>query len=152
LLLFDFGQAFSVVVVQKQKQAPPVHLGTLAEGQALANKAAQPLTQRIVEAFHMVGLPAVFAHSTMVPFRDHVCIRLPKVGIHSLVTVARREALPKPTARGPASVTNCYGNYLTGAAAQSEPNPRLVVFVPHKRPEFIEFQHVPFLGGGQSLG
>ena len=87
-----------VVLVQEQEQAPPVHFGTLAEGQALANKTTQPLAQGVVEAFDMVGLPAVFANSVMMSLRHNLSISLPEVRVGSLVAVTRRNALPKTTA------------------------------------------------------
>ncbi len=69
--------AILIVVVQEEEQANLVHLVFLAEAECLAHQASKSLTQRVVEAFDVIGLTFFFAHRQGLPLGhggDHASI------------------------------------------------------------------------------
>ncbi len=56
------------------------------------------------------------------------------------LAILLRNRLPQPLARLFAPIAQCIGDHLSRLTAQSYPNPGLVGFFEHKRPQFILFQ------------
>jgi hypothetical protein len=53
-----------------------------------------------------------------------------------------RNALPKFATGLGTPITYDKGHNLTGAAIERNPQPAFLTFVPDKRPQFIQFQHI----------
>jgi hypothetical protein len=126
--------AMFIVVVQEEEQAKLVHLVFLAEAECLAHQASKSLTQRVVEAFDVIGLTFFFTHGPVLPLGKDGAIRLPEVSVGSLGTVGFGNATPKHTASGFTSVAQSAGDDLPSTTAQCKPNPALVRLTSHKRP------------------
>jgi len=139
-------EAVFVVLVQEQQQAPPVHRGTLAERKRFAHKPSQSLPKRVVEAFHMVGLPVFLAAGPVLTRRHHAVASLPKVCVRLFLSVLGGDTLPQTAARLLAAVAYRHRHDLTGSAAKCQPNPGFVALFEYERPEFIQFDYVTMLG------
>lgn len=127
LLSAQFECHGRVVMMQEQEQTHPVHLVRLAERERLPDETRQTLPQRVVEALDMVGLAAALAAGDVLVLRDHLLVRLPKVGERHRSAQSRRDALPQQAARLLAPVANSVGDNLACAAAQRQPDPTLVL-------------------------
>ncbi len=117
----------SVVIVQEQPQAVLVHRLRLAERERLADEPSQSLTQRVVEAFYMVGLAAALAARRVLPLRHHLLIGFPEVREGRRVPQSPWHPLPEQPAGLLAPVAEGVGDDLARPAAQSQPNPLLVL-------------------------
>lgn len=80
--------------MEKQKQTVLVHGIGLGERQRASHKAAQALTQNVVEPFNMACLPCTFTPCAMLLFGQNLCIGRPKVREQNTPFVALRNTLP----------------------------------------------------------
>ncbi len=88
----------------------------------------------------MGGFSRLFAHRRVLLLWDHRSVRCPEVGEAVPVAIAVWNGLPQPLTRLFAAIPNRIGDHLPRLAAQGNPNPGVVRFFEHKRPELIEFQ------------
>jgi hypothetical protein len=67
-------------------------------------------------------------------------IGLPEIGIASTTSIGGRNSIPELPAGGLAAITQHKRDNLTCFPTECEPDPTLIGFLSHKRPEFIEFE------------
>jgi len=56
------------------------------------------------------------------------------------LAILLRDRLPQPLARLFTPLPNRIRHHLTRLTAQGDPHPRVVRFVEHERPQFVQFQ------------
>jgi hypothetical protein len=118
-----------------------VHDYRLGKGQCHAHKTGQTLTERIVPAFDMSGFSRLFAHGKVMFLGKHCRIGRPEIRETMPVAIPFWNGLPQPLTRLFAPIPNRIGDHLPGVAAECNPNPGVVGFFEHKRPQFVQFQY-----------
>jgi hypothetical protein len=126
------GDKREIVAMQKEAQTKLVHLLRLGKRQGLAHKACESLSQRVVPALDMGGLPGLFAARRMVLVGQDFLIGFPKVRKAMPAPKHRRNALPQLLTSGGAAIPRHIGNDLPGLAAQGNPDPMFIGFFHHK--------------------
>ena len=114
--------------------------------QGFANEPGQALSQSIEPALDVIGFATVFAHRLMPVSRKNTLISTPEITKRETPFVGQWNAMPELQTTGFTAVADEVGDNLPRAAAQRDPNPALVGFLEHKRPQFIQFQHIIQLG------
>jgi len=127
--------------MKKEEQASLVHDLGLGKRQRHADKTGQPLPQGVIPTFDVSSFSGLFAHCYVLLLRDHCPVCCPKVCKTMSLAVGWWNGFPQPLTRLFAPITQRIGNHLTRLAAESDPNPRVVCFFQHKRPEFVQFQY-----------
>jgi hypothetical protein len=117
--------------------------------EGFAHEAGQPLAQGIEPALDMVGFAAVFANRLMAVSGENAPISLPEIAERRAACVGAWDAPPEVQATGFTAVANEVGDNLPCTATHGHPHPPLVSFLEHKRPHFIQLQHIIQLSGGQ---
>jgi hypothetical protein len=130
----------SVVAMKKEKQTGLVHDHRLGKGQRHAHKTGQALAQRVIPALHMSRFPCFLSYGCMLLLWDHCPVSRPKVREAMSLAVVVWNGLPQALTCLFAAIAQCIGNHLPCLAAQGNPNPGLVRFFEHKRPQLIELQ------------
>ena len=99
--------------MDKMLQASFMHYHRLGEGECLADKASQVLSERIVPAFDMSCFTCLLSVCAMLLFRDHCLVRDPE--IRKVVSTAIRgwNGFPQAKAGGLASISNGIGDHLS---------------------------------------
>lgn len=90
------------------------------------------MAKRVVPAFDVSCLAAVFPARRMLIFGDDILISLPEIAIAMSRAVSRRDTLPELAASGFAAITSDEGDHLARRAAQGDPNPAFATFPGHK--------------------
>ena len=126
--------------MEKQEQAGLVHQHRFRKRQRHADKTGEPLPQGVIPALHVSGFSRLFPHCYMLLLRDNRLIRCPEIREALTSTIAVWNGLPQALTRLFASIPNRISHHLTRLAAQGNPNPRVVCFLEHKRPELLQFQ------------
>ena len=143
----------SVVAMKKEEQTGFVHDHRLGKRQRLAHKTGKALAQRVIPPLHMSRFPCFLSDGGVLLLWDHCPVCCPKVREAMSLAVVVWNGLPQALTRLFASVPNRIRHHLTRLAAQGNPNPRLVRFFEHKRPQLIEFQRrgsgILWIGGDQ---
>ena len=129
---------------------PPVFLG---EGKGLADEASDALSQGVVPAFHVRGLPGLLADTAVSLLREDRRRGFPEVTEAAALTVGFRHPLPKCPTGGLTVIAVGEGHDLAGPslAAQHRPEPALVLAPPHERPGLVEFEDITGLGREQGF-
>ena len=140
--------------MKEEQETGFVHDLGLGKRESHADKAGQALTQRVVPTLNMGGFSRLFAHGGMLLLGDDSSIHSQKVRKAMALAIRLRNRLPQPLARLFAPIPNSIRHHLSCLAAQSYPNPGVVRFFEHKRPEFVQFQdrrrRILWVGGDQS--
>lgn len=105
---------------------------------------ACPLAQGIVEAFNMVGEAAVFAHSLVLSLRNNGLVSPPEVAIKDTLLVVSRDSVPELFACCLTPSTDHASYDLPRSLTEHQPDPALVLFMTHKRPQLVKFQDYRF--------
>ncbi len=79
---------------------------------------------------------------------DHRRVRCPERRFAVSLPIPFRNRFPQSLARPLAPIPHCIGDHLSRLTAQGNPNPGVVGFFEHKRPQFVQFQR----GGSGILG
>ena len=117
-----------------------MHRCRLGKRQRHTDKAGQALTQRVIPALDMGRFSRLFSYSGVLLLRDHHLVGCPEVGEAMLLTLEVWNALPQSLARPFTPIPNGIANHLTRLAAKGDPNPGVIGFFEHKRPQFVQFQ------------
>ena len=126
--------------MKKETQTRLMHQQRFGERERFADKASQPLPQRIIPTFHMSGFTCFLSHSGVLLFWKDRLIGRPEIREAMPLTVGGWNGLPQATTRPFTSISDRVGDYLPRLAAQRNPDPRLIGLFQHKRPELIQFQ------------
>lgn len=137
--------------MEEQQQIIFMHGVRLRKRERLADKAAQSLSERVVETLNMAGLPIAFARRTMLCFWQHFGVSLPEIREHHTPLVSLGHTLPHQAAGGFNSVADGIGHNLARSPALSKPHPSLVSSVMDERPHLVHLQHVFLLSLDQCL-
>lgn len=121
------------------------------KGQGFADKAGQPLTQGIVPAFHMSCLATLLAHAAMCLLGEHFLVCFPEIAEGQTLLVLSGDLVPQAPAGLCAAVADDKGYQLSCAATDGRPQPAFARLLEHKRPQFVQFQHVIRFSGQQSV-
>ena len=142
-----------IVAMEKEEKTRLVHHDGLGKRQRHAYKTSEALPQCVIPALHVSGLSRLFAHGCMLLLRDHRRVCCPEIREAVTSTIAVWDGLPQPLTRLFAPIPHRISDYLTRLAAQGNPNPGVVRFFEHKRPQFVQFQRrgsgIFWIGGDQ---
>jgi len=122
---------------------------TFRKRQGFAHIPTKPLAESIVPAFDMSCLPGFFADTPMRFDRNDLRRRLPKIAETGTPPVGEGNPVPQPSTRPFAAVANHKRDDLACPPTLHRPQPPFPSAFPHKRPNFIEFQHIGGIGGHQ---
>ena len=115
-----------------------------------ARRCRRVLFQRSTWAVSPVSLPTAVCCSE----GDHSSIHFQKIREAVSLPIPLRNRFPQPLTRLFAPITHGIGDHLSRLAAEGNPNPGVVGFFEHKRPESIGFQRggsgIFGIGGHQS--
>lgn len=129
-----------VVAMKKEEQAGLVHHPRLGKRQRHTHKTGQSLAQRVIPALHVGGFSGLFSYCRVLLLRDHRRIGRPEIREAVPLPIPLRNRFPQPLARPFAPITHCISDDLSRFVTESNPNPRVVCFFEHKRPELVQFQ------------
>ena len=90
----------------------------------------------------MIGFSRLLAHWPVLTHRQLVGVTPPKVGVEAAKAVRCWDAALQQAAGCIIAVANGIGQHLARAATQSKPDPAFVFALLHKRPQFIQLQHL----------
>ena len=121
------------------------------KGQGLADEAGQSLAQGVVPAFHVSRLATLLAHTAMRLLGKDLLVRLPEIAEGQTMLVLGGNLVPQAATRFLAAVTDHKGHNLVCAATNGRPQPSFSTLFQHKRPKFIEFEHIIGFGGQQGV-
>ena len=121
------------------------------KGQGLAHRPTDPLPKRIIPPFNMRRFPCLFADAPMRFTGKHVRVGVPEIAETHASSVRSGNPTPQPSTRAGAPVANREGDDVACPAAQDHPEPPFPCPRSHKRPDFIQLQHIIREGGGQRL-
>lgn len=71
------------------------------------------------------------------------CIGIPKVAVANCGTIHFWNGIPQSLTTCRTAIANYQCHDLPTLATQRQPNPGLIAFAEHKRPEFVELEHGP---------
>ena len=135
-----------VVADEEAAQTDEVHFEALGERERLADQTSQPLPESEVEPLQMVGWAFGFLLMQAV-LREHLSIGGSLIGVTETTPVLGWYFAAQLLTREGGMVSPHPSHDLTCAAAQSNPNPDAILFVPDKSPNFVQFEHISgFLG------
>jgi hypothetical protein len=138
--------SLSIVAMEEEEQACLMHQHRLGKGQRHAHKTGEPLTQRIVPDLHVSRFSGLFAHGCVLLLRDHRRVGRPEIRAAMSLPILLWNGFPPPLTRLFAPIPHGIGHHLSRLAAEGNPNPGVVRFFEHKRPQLIQFQD-----GGRGL-
>jgi len=117
-----------------------MHDHRLGKGQRHAHKTSQTLPQGVIPALDMGGFSRLFAHRCVLLLWDYRSVHCLEVGEAVSMAIAVWNGLPQPQTRLFAAITHGRGDHLPCLTAQGNPQPGVVGFFEHKRPQFVQFQ------------
>ena len=126
--------------MEKEEQASLMHDLGLGKGERHAHKTSETLAQRVIPPLHMGRFSGLFAYRHMLFLRDHFPGRRPEIREAVTSTISLWNGLPQLLTRLFAPIPNRVGDHLPRLAAESNPNPGVVGFFEHKRPQFVQLQ------------
>ena len=138
-------------MMNEQAQGNFVHPLALGEGQSLANKASETLTQRVVPTLNAASLARAFASAAAGAPWEHFVVGQPEVAAGGAAAVRGRVALTQSAGTVGRSVAHEVRPGLAGLPTQSNPDPAGVELAAHEAPEFSELEHAARLGGQKRL-
>lgn len=115
---------------------------TLRKRQGFARIAPHPLSKRIVPPFLVRGLSCVFPDTPMGFFREDRLIGVPKVTRADTVAKRYWDAMPQPSTRSLAAISQDTCQNMRRPTQQDRPQPPFIGPLPHNTPGFIDFQHI----------
>ena len=128
-----------------------MHEERFGKRQRQANKPSQALAQSVIPSFHMGGLPRLFAHRTMLFFRNNGLIGRPEISETDPGAIRLGNGLPQVLTGPLAPIPNRISHDLAGPTTQGNPDPHLLALVSYERPERIQLEHFTGLGRNQRL-
>ncbi len=90
------------------------------------------------------GEAAVFAHSLVLSLRNNGLVSPPEVAIKDTLLVVSRDSVPELFARCLTPSTHNTRHDLPCSLTERQPDPALVLFMTHKRPQLVKFQDYRF--------
>jgi hypothetical protein len=126
--------------MEKEKQTGLVHDQRLGKGHRHAHKTGQRLSQGVVPPLDVSRFSRLFADSKVLLLWDHTRIDLQKVGEAVALPIALYNGLPQALTRLFDPIAHGRRDHLSRLAAEGNPNPGVVRFLEHKRPQFVQFQ------------
>lgn len=121
----------------------------LGEREGFSYVARIVLPQGIIPPFHMIGLPAAFAHPLMGLGWKDAAIRLSEVTEAAAPFVCGGNPLPQAPTRPGAVIAQSKGHNLPRPATQGRPQPALLFPRPDKAPHLIDLQLIARSRGQQ---
>jgi hypothetical protein len=100
-----------------------VHIHGFGERERFAHIPCQLLAQGAVPAFHVIGLPAVFADTAMRLGRKNFLVRIPEIAEGVITAIRGGDFVPQPLAGGRAVIPDDKSDNLPGAPTQRGPEP-----------------------------
>src|SRR5215207_3676379 len=91
----------------------------------------------------MRRLPRLLPDCRVLPWREHLRVRLPEARVAVGAAEGVGDLLPRSATRLRAPVADRARDHLTSLPAQRQPDPALTRFLQHERPEFIQLRHGP---------
>jgi hypothetical protein len=137
---FEQDSPLGIVAMEKEEQARFMHDQRLGKGQRHAHKTSQTLAQGVVPALHMSCFSSLFTNGCMLLLRDHRRIGRPEIREAAPVPIPLWNGFPQPLTRLFAPIPDRIGNHLPRLATEGNPNPGVVYFFKHKRPDLVQFQ------------
>jgi hypothetical protein len=115
----------------------------LGERQRFADETGQTLSQRVVEAFDVMGFPALFRNRLVPLRRDHAFVGLILIGVKpGLLAIRHRDLSPQLLSALPPTIPHVEGYNLMGFGVHGHPDPWLVGSLLYGAPHLIGFSLV----------
>lgn len=109
-----------------------VHSVRFGKGQSFSNKASTRLSQGVIPALPMIGLPASLANALVSLFRKNELIGFPEIAVTLASLIGLWNLLPKFAAGCLAAIPDDKGYDLACATTDDRPNPAFVPFFVNK--------------------
>ena len=140
-----------VVIPNKEFESDLVKAESFGEGEGFSHETAQALTERVVPAFDMIGLTALFTHGGMSILGEQLWVGGPEIAEGPTLLVGWWDPPPEAKTAFFAPTPHDPGHPLSSPAAESDPDPLLVGFTKHEGTQLIQFHHVIAPGFQQAL-
>ncbi len=127
--------------MEKEQKTRLVHHHRLGKGQCHAHKTGQTLPQRVVPPLHVGRFSRLFSHCRVLLLWDHRRVGRPEIREAMSLAISLWNGLPQPLTRLFAAIPNRVGDHLPALSTEGNPNPGVVGFFEHKRPQFVQFQY-----------
>jgi hypothetical protein len=112
----------------------------LGERQRFADETGQTLSQRVVEAFDVIGFPGLFRHRLMPLRRIHAFVHLILIRVKpGLLAIRPRDLGPQRLSAVPTTISNVEGDNLTGVGVHGNPDPLPVGSLPYEASHLVGF-------------
>ena len=134
-----------IVIIDEQVEIEFVHFIWLWEGQGFADESADSLPECVVPSFDVTSLTGFLSNGLMFSGLDDCWIGFPKITEGSAPAIFFGDQFPELSAGFRTAVADEKRNDLAGPTTQGYPNPSFVGFWIHKRPQFVQFEHVSLL-------
>ncbi len=112
----------------------------LENDNVMRTKRARRCESRVIPPLHMGGFSGLFPYRRMLFRGDHSPVRCERVRETMPLAIGGWNALPQALTRLLTPIPNGIADHLTRLAAEGDPNPGVVGFFEHKRPQFVQFQ------------
>ena len=117
-----------------------VVLDLLREGQGVADEAGETLSQGVVEALDMIGLPRFFRDGLVALSRDDALVHFILVRVKSGVFMINlRNLSPQGVGVFTAPIAHVKRNDLARSGVHGQPNPLFVGLFLNEAPHFVAF-------------
>ena len=126
--------------MEKEEQASLMHDLRRGKGERHAHKTSERLSQGALPPLHMGRLSGLFAYCRLLFLRGHCPVRRPEIREAVTSTISLWNGLPQPLTSGLAAIPKGIRDHLPALSAESNPNPGVVGFFEHKRPQFVQLQ------------
>ena len=119
-----------------------MHFIWLWEGQSFADESADSLAESVVPTLNVASLSGLFSNRLVLARVDHRGVCFPKVAEWSAPAIFFGNQFPELSAGFRGAVADEKWDDLAGSATQGYPNPSFAGLWIHKRPQFVQFEHV----------
>ena len=126
--------------MKKQSQTNLMHCLRFRKRQALAYKAGQSLTQRVVPSFDVSRFTGILATSSMLFIRNDLVIGFPEIRIAMTCLISFRNCFPQLATSLRTAVADDVSHDLACRTAQRDPDPTFVDALADERPQLIQLQ------------
>ena len=127
-----------------------MHTGAFGKGKGFAHESPETLAQGVVEALDVICRTSFGVAGLMLAGRQDIVVALQMIGIQRALTVSRRDTRPKEPGGGVIAWPQGISDDLAGAPTEGQPQPdHSTPTMTHKSPQFIPFQDIIRLSGGQ---
>ncbi len=128
----EHGSSFQIVAMEKEFQTGIMHKQRFGERERFANKATQPLSQRVIPSLHMRRFSRFFSDCCMLFFWNHRLVSFPKIRVTMPFTIGLGNGFPQHLTCFLTSISHCVCDNLTRLATQCYPYPCLIRLLEHK--------------------